>query len=296
MSYQGMTPQGLSHMRSGMNNFNQAFVPQKTLIDRMDFRNNGGLLHNNIGDTVYTEKISESTIYIDGEDRAKTNFPNPFKFTVTFGGVGTSTETKLVNGKFVKSTYEGTPKPVIRREFKNVKYIRLNHVIIPRTNVVEKSGNPDDPEYALASTDNNLDAYKFLVLKIKELDNNKVFATNSIIGDDCFMLYPDRTMGTNHSMWIPTNGNRIYSNASLFNLKRMSIELTDDEGNLLEAVDTDGNKLNMYDILTDLIDTKSSSDPILVAFRKIEKIIRIHLDFTVGYVECEQNTNTKNET
>jgi hypothetical protein len=288
-------PQGFSQMRSGTNNFNQAFNPHKTLIDRIDFKNNGGLLHNNIGDIVYTEKISEALVYIDGEDRAKTNFPNPFNFTVTFGGVGTSTDTKLVGNTFVKTIYEGTPKPIIGRKFKNVKYIRLNHVIIPRTNVIAKTGNPNDPEYSLASTDTNLDAYKFLVLRIKELDNNKVFATNSIIGDDCFILYPDRTMGAAHSMWIPTNGNRVYSNASLFNLKRMTIELADDEGNLLEAIDTDNNKLNMNDILTNLINTKSSTDPIRVAFAKIEKIIRIHLDFTIGYVECEQNTNTKNE-
>jgi hypothetical protein len=252
------------------------------MINRVDFRNPGNLIHNNLGDNIQAERISEYTIWIDGNDRSKNIFKNPFCFITSFGGINTSTS---------KGTY-GTPGPFLQKKFKNVKYIKLNYAIIPRTNIIDISGISPNFEYTLGNNDTNLDSDKFLILRIKEIKNNKMLSTNDNVIDDCFILYPDRLMGTNHSMWIPTNDSRVYPNSSLFNLDRMTISIEDSGGNQLEVLDDSGNTLDVPNLLTTLTENKTSNDPILINFKNIEKALQINIELIIGVVELEMNTLT----
>jgi hypothetical protein len=284
-NFSSVTPQGLARMKSGMNNFGQAFAPNQTMINRVDFRNPGNLIHNNLGDNIQAERISEYTIWIDGNDRSKNIFKNPFCFITSFGGINTAISKE-------KNVTYGTPGPFLQKKFKNVKYIKLNYAIIPRTNIIDISGISSNPQYTLGSNDTNLDGNKFLILRIKEIKNNKMLSTNDNVIEDCFILYPDRLMGSNHSMWIPTNDSRVYPNSSLFNLDRMTISIEDSDGNQLEVLDNSGNTLDVPNLLTTLTENKSSTDPILINFKNIEHALQINIELTIGVVELEMNTLT----
>lgn len=293
-NYNNITPQMMAMMRSGMNNFQQAFIPHQTLIDRPDLRNRGQILHNNIGDLMLTEHLTEYHIHVDSADRNTSVYNNPFNFTLIFGGIGTSIERKFGHNSYSEKTYTGAPQPFLSQKFKNIKYVKLETIVLPKTNTINVSDDPD-PTYTIGDADTDLTTYRYLLLRIKELKSPRVLSTNSAITEDCFILYPDTIMGTNACKWIPTIPFRIYKNSILHNLERLTFELLDDEGNLLFSVDQDGNRLDMARILADLEDNKDPDDPILVNFTKLYKMMRMTISFTLGVVESEMNTNTKYE-
>ena len=139
-------------LNNGLNNFNSAFQVNAPFIEKQDFRNKNTFLHNNINENLLLEQIIEYNLNIDSKDRSLTAYPNPFDFTVTFGGHGQVIENKITlkkkssdlgainESKFEnkKITYEGTPGPIINKKFKNVKYLRIDYLILPKTNVIKK--------------------------------------------------------------------------------------------------------------------------------------------------------------
>lgn len=279
------------------NNFNEVFLQNNNIIDTPNFINNGNLIHNNIDRHLLNEYISEYTIHIDSLNRNFDVFSNPFNFTVTFGGIGQTINKRIHNNGNIESTLcSGQPDPKISRKFKNVKYIKLNHVILPRTNLIELiTGLDDNIEYSLGDSTSDLINYKYLILKIKNLGNNRLFSTNDAIDFDCYILHPDKILGSNNYMWLPTQPIRVFQNSSLSNLDKMIFELQDDEGHLLYVIDASGNVLFTNSILNNLIDTKIATDPILLNFKRIHKIMQMEMELTIGVVENELNTNTKYE-
>lgn len=286
-----VTPNMLAMMRNGGYNFQQGFTPNQPIIDRNDWRNRGGLIHNNVGELIITEHLVEYQIHVDSADRTTTTYPNPFNFILSFGGVGKSIERKLTTTSYTEVEYAGTPSPFIRMKPKNVKYIKFDTIVLPRTNVITVSDD-DDPTYTLGDSDTNLMNERFFLLRVKELKSSRVLTTNEAITEDCFILYPDRTMGTNHYMWLPINPFRVYPNSLLANVQKLTLELLDSEGNAIFPVDQDGNRLDLNKILANLESTKEADDPILVDFKKIYNIMQCNFSITMGIVENEMNTNT----
>lgn len=266
-------------MKYGYNNYSEAYAQNHTQIGKMDFKNKCNIMHNNIGDTIMTEKITEYNIHIDSSSRDMDYYTNPFSFTVAFGS---------------------EPHPRIDRKFMNVKYIKIHGVILPKTNVIEIGGTVENPTYELSDSLNYLTNNKFLVLKIKELKNNKIFSTNQFIGDDSIILYYDTDKGLYNTMWYPSVDSRVFPNSLLRNLNKLTIQITDDDGDQLNIFDQNGKVINIKSIINKMTDeiNKEERDPTdnsYLSILKINKVINMSLEITLGVVESELNTNVKFE-
>ena len=301
----------------GSHNFNSAYQINTSFIEKQDFRNKNDLLHNNVNENLLLEQIIEYNLNIDSEDRSLVAYPNPFNFTVTFGGHGNVSETKVFlkknstnlsamnENKYEnkKIVYEGTPGPIINKKFKNVKYLKLDYVILPKTNII-KSTTSDNINNDNINNDNESDLcdcpcpndsisiddqdkltqkYKYLILRINEIKTDNILGTNKNLENNIFILYPDKLMGKNHIMWLPTSGYRNYKNSNLENITRLTFEILTPKGEVLFIYDENKNIINPATETNELI--KES----------INENMQISISIVLKVVENELNTNTKFE-
>lgn len=106
-----------------------SFAPSRQLINKPDYRNTGELVHNNLKDNILNTHLIENKIYIDSGDRDQSIYVNPFNFTVYLKPDGAS---RIVNRKTGEvELIAGTPKPYLSYNFKNVKYIQIDKIILP---------------------------------------------------------------------------------------------------------------------------------------------------------------------
>lgn len=279
---------------NNLNNFNQAYQNNSPLIQKVDFSNNNNLIHNNINkDNILLEQTIEYNINIDSEDRSLVAFPNPFNFTVTFGGHGKVTEKKqfvkknydlsntINESKYYnkKIEYEATPGPVIDRKFKNVKNLRIDYLILPKTNIINIDISGNTCNLSTLDSDKLTYKYKYLLLRINEIVSDKILGTNKKINGDVFILYPDKIMGNDHIMWLPTSGVRNYKNSNLDNLNRLTFELLTPKGELLYLYDSSNNNIiDINNVSSDISDCINSN-------------FQISYSIVLGIIENEINTN-----
>ncbi len=279
-NFESMTP-------NNFNNFNNAFSVNQPFIEKFDYKNRNNYLHNNVNDNTMIEQIIEYTINIDSQDRSLIAYPNQFAFTVTFGGHANITEKKtFVKKNFNQSytineskkesvsiQYEGTPGPVIDRKFRNVKFLRIDYIILPKTNIVAKENN----HICLSKVDSDklTFKYKYLLLRINEIKSDKILGTNKNLENDVFILYPDKIMGDNHIMWLPTIGTRTYKNSILENINKLTFEILTPKGETLFITDINGKSINTEEI------------------KCVNDIAQVNIALIMGVVENELNTNTK---
>ncbi len=268
---------------SRQNNFNQAFLPNSTVLEKTDFRNKGEVLHNNLGDNLLLEQLTEYYINIDSKDRTVEVFTNPFNFYITFGGIGKSIE-RWGKDKTEKKAFNGTPSPVIERSFQNVKFIKLDNVILPNSIAITRTSDAvceisQDPTYDLTK-------YKYLLIRIKELCCDKIFSTNPVQGDSTFLLYPDKVMGENHTMWLSTFSVRLFQTSKLFNLTKLTIEIIDPLGNPIYVYDADTNKVINFATIDDDFPEDEAA-----CIKELSSKFQMNLSFIVGVIENELNTN-----
>jgi hypothetical protein len=276
--FNAVTPSTLQSMNSGMNNFNKSYTENNTIIEKQDFRNKNNVMYNNLGEKLLSEHIAEYQIFIDSNDRSLGSYPNPFKYTVTFGGA--SRTTTRVNGDNV--TYNGAPDPVINRSFKNVKYVKFDYIILPNTNkLIYDSGT-----YTVDTTSGNyfINSNKYLILRITELKSDKVLSTNNNLSNCSFMLYPDRTMGNQYQLWTASHGSRVSLSSDLSNLNRLSFELLDSDGNLIKVLDNSDRTVDF-----NLINTSSNED-LVTSLKSMNKKMGNGISMLIGVAENELNT------
>ncbi|ATZ80937.1 hypothetical protein BMW23_0892 [Bodo saltans virus] len=267
------------------------------LMETQEFYiNNNELLHNNVAKIVNGERISEYRIQINSKDRNVNAFPSPFDIKVAFG-----------NANYL---------PNIEKNFKNVKYISLNSVILPRTVAIDTSetlpsvtgsnkGNlyptsslivPSSLTSAKQSSSvmYNLEFRPYLILNIKELAtcSNNAFGTSSLYDNNKFMLFPDRRLGDMYA-WKPYRGIVIYPTSLLFNLSLMSLHLTDESGNNINIVDHNGNNIIGHNIDTSVpydYNGYISTYPSNYYVNYTNTVTQVLYDFSIGVVENEINT------
>jgi hypothetical protein len=282
-------------------NYNQSFTPNENIIQKPDFRNKNMLLHNNVADNILSEYVAEYHVHVDSGDRSISVYPNPCKFTVTFGGSGP----QEVKQRFIEKSKDGTqnifydkvlipgtPGPVIQRKFKNVKYIKLDYLIMPKTFAltVDASGI-----YHFSTDTNDLiTKYKYIIIKIKELSSQRIVSTNNIITDDCIIMYPDRLLGGSENIiYVSSNPSRIFNNGKLGNLDKLTISILDPQGNELIVLDKTNNKeIDMKGIE----DGNSKYTNISISsLKSLYSQLQINLSLLVGQVENEIHNDTKFE-
>ena len=122
--------------RNNMYNINSAFSKSSPLIEQPQYTNPHTTLHDNLHNNLAAEHIVEYYINIDSDDRNLDVYPDPYNFVVSFKPIGKSIDRRQKFKKggvvFENTSYDETPGPVIIRNFKNVKYVKLDRVILSR--------------------------------------------------------------------------------------------------------------------------------------------------------------------
>jgi len=211
--------------------FDSSYSPNPTFMTSPEFANVGGMLHNNLGQKVINEYITEYKIHIDTKDRDLAAYPSPFKTKVYFG----------------KS--DG-----ISRKFENVKFVTLDSIILPKTNCVDISHiaepniYPSNSNYVAGILDGPnilsvLAKRRNLYLKIEELESENNLGTSSLLENNTFILVEDCCAGIDSHVWKPVHNTIIYKNSSLQNLNKLTLVLYDEYGNELKVYDQLGNQI-----------------------------------------------------
>ena len=214
---------GFNHQ---LNNFNKAYTPNKQELIPRDYQNHNELIHNNIEGDVVNEVLNEYIVHIDGADRDRTIYPNPFRYTVTLGGTGsTHADGQLVGGN---------PNPRIERNYRNIKQLKIKYVILPKYFRFNYEVADDYVTYTPTVDGTFLRNYRYLILRIKELDTDKINSTNSACRPNTFVLYKNNIYSQTDAytdVWVPTQPIITYADTNLKSLNRLSIDIIDPSGN-----------------------------------------------------------------
>jgi hypothetical protein len=288
-----------------MSNFQQAYIPHEPLIEKIDYANQNVLLHNNVGDPVLDEQIIEYRLNIDSSDRDIRRYPDPFSFVVKFSSIGVGkveieeyidSYNKAKGTKIEEQYIHGPPLPYINREFRNVKYVKLENIILPQFNVFHE----DENDCFVCDKENSLVKKPYVSLVIKELNCSRTYNTSdntTHLNDEgkpytppkpFALIIPDKIYGKNYA-GTPYYGTKIFYNSQLGNLAQLSIDFCDSRGlpirfeHLLTYEDLRRAELESGSV--------SQSDP----RHPLNEHNQVHLSLLVGVVESQINTNTKFE-
>ena len=296
MSFRNPSQYSLDKNIYNQSNFNQSYSPIQNVIPQRDIKNHNEAMHNNINDSIVSEIVTEYTLHIDSNDRDTTAYQNPYKFTVSLGGAGPQT-IKSTNGLITTTTsYGGTPKPKIDIQFKNIKYVKIKYLTLPRT-ILYKRIDASGVEYSVPSLTNDgisgtiLANYRYLILRIKELDDDKLYSTNDIIKNNCFILYRDSNYyDAINDLWIATQPVRIYyDNLLKNNLNKLTIEIMTPTGDELRLLYFDPAAPNTkINIEYNEINNYNSTNNFYTDFTPIVQM-SMELEFGV----CENQINTQ---
>jgi hypothetical protein len=254
------------------NKFQDVYRENRPLIQKINYTNPNTFLHNNIGDQLLNEHIQEYRINIDSIDRDLETYPNPFKFNVNF--IPAPSET-------IKGVeYKGTPKPYISKNFKRVKYVRIENIILPQySGVIDNEGvfEPDPNRF--------LPDDRFISLVIPELDCDRNFSTsnsNIDIKRPFASIVRDQVFGNKYYYGLPYYSSKIYKSSRLGNINNLSINLHDSFGELIEF----NTPLTVQEIIDGDIPTTDLRHPLNKSFQS-------YMTFVFGIVEAELDTDTK---
>lgn len=289
-------------------NFNEAFIPNNPIIERINYQNKGQLLHNNVGDNVLDEHIVEYRIYIDSLDRDIKTYPDPFSFTVKFNPPSASRiqheepvdyKNKSKGTKIVETRFEGLPSPHITKEFRNVKYIKLENIILPRFHKLRLRGACDNFEFDETC---NLTHNRYISLVIKEIVQDNYYSTSEGVtrvspDGKCYtpptpfaLILPDKYLGYNFYTGVPYYGSKIYKNSDLGSITQLTIQFYDSSGLPIRIDDLfTSDDLQQYEF--------DNGEPLPVCDLRhpLNKEIQVNLSFVIGVVESQINNLTKFE-
>ncbi len=307
-------------------NFNQAYTPNKPLIERMDYKNYGQLLYNNVDKNVMDEHIVEYRVNIDSFDRDINAYPNQFDFKVQFDAPATGIlRTEVIkHGKLVpiNQKFYGPPRPHIHRKFRNVKYVKLDSIILPQFGTVIKNKdtpqciqpplecqyNPGPPlpppEYILdrnpLTANYNLVNDRFVMMVVNELECNRVYCTYD--GDTRYdpiakkkyvapcpfaHILPKDVYGIWYYSGEPYYGSKIYINSQLGNISSMTIKFYNSFGRPLKYT----NQWTPAEI--DKAEKECKPLPLYDVRHPLNYKTQVHISFVIGVVESQINTDTK---
>lgn len=229
---------------ANMASFKKAFLPNEPLIERQNFRNQNNIIHNNVHNDIQSEFIVDYTLDIDSKDREISAYPDPFKYNVVFAPVPVGVErkqewidpkNKSLGQRVVSTIYNGPPPPYITKSMKNIKYIRVDSVILPKYYGIQYDVGLD--EWILDQS-KDLSKDRYVVMKIKNLESKFNLSTNTVVESNGIKLIPDNIMlGSNFFYAVPGNAHnyiKTYNMSLLGNLDRLYIEFYDSTGNLLK--------------------------------------------------------------
>jgi len=296
-SYNGAS-EGMSADIS-MHNYDTCMTNATPILKKPDYSYKNNTIVENLNDTLNRETIIEYRLNIDSGDRDVDIYPDPFQYVVTFGPVVNSNINSVIQRDELKTNlrnqntynsrnkkknqdssfednellynlendllvnYDNTLKkifnPYITRDFINVKFIRLDNIVLPRFNALKinydwkytnKKNNcvkyiKDDYErlidcaiaYERYIPDPNICSTlltdRFIMVSIKEIRNNQNLATN-IINTNSFTVFPDKPTGLMYWRGNPYYAVKIYDDSQLGNITKLSFEFYNSDGTQLK--------------------------------------------------------------
>jgi len=264
-------------------NFNQAYRQNTPMIDPINYQNQNNLIHNNVAEHVLDEHVVEYRLNIDSADRDPGAYKDPFSYTVTFNPSST------------------TPGPTINREFRNVKYVKLESIVLPRYTYIEEV----DEAYEI-NTDTSSHLYddRFVVLNIEQLEGieSRVYGTNKDLTNSFAQIVPDKLISSTYYTGLPYLGTRYFKDNKLENMTKLKIQFKDSYGNDLkiQEVENDGGNINVID--SDPLATKQEDGSYMIGEEEIaltdvrhplNRSFQNHMSLVIGVVESGINTNTQ---
>jgi hypothetical protein len=271
----------LTTTTNNYSDFDKAFPDNiQPIIEKIDYTNKNNLIHNNIGSNVLDEHVIEYRVMIDSIDRDIKTYPNPFSYVVKFNPASSSTGLDS-SGNFVR--YDGSPYPHIGKQFNNVKYIKLENVILPQySNIKYKDGEfVHDPNSIIVTN-----MYNSLV--IEELSNERIYTTSQTNPNPFALIIPDKIIGTTFYSGTPYYGSKIYKNSLLGNITQLHIQFTDCNGVPLKV-----DNLYSYDDMQQYEYDNGVPFPVDDMRNPYNKKLQNHISLIFGVIECQINTNTK---
>jgi len=280
-------------------NIEKNFEATKPISRMLDTKNKDDTLYANLNENLMKETIMEIRLNIDSMDRNIIQYPDPFNYVVTFGpivnsGINTSlgknniktelkdslknNRNKNITRKEVVNTEENfllsndskyivdytdrlkrSFNPYITRSFDNIKFIRLDNVVLPRFNCLKLNEDWDfcrDPEFtALTEKEYIKDDYerikkkiinnhryipddnltcslytdRFIQIYIKEIESNYNLGTNAVL-TKAFTVFPDKQVGILYWRGNPYYAVKTYKDSLLGVINRLSIQFYDSWG------------------------------------------------------------------
>lgn len=284
---------------NGMNMYKLHNNPTNPIVGPVNYKNKNNLLHNNIKDSVLDEHVVEYKVHIDSIDRDIAAYTDPFHYTVQFNpSSNRSQNVKQPGGTYVKQYFKPLAKPHINKEFRNVKYIKIDNVCLPRYKIIKKDDGADTySQFQTDSDESNLYDDRFIELRIKELIDNKNFATNSHTQDSFGLVFPDKLVSSNYFIGAPFYMSRTYNTSQLGDLNRLTIDFYDSYGEPIRVQSVDENDANLNTSpYTDIVTEDTSinmnhevSVPTTDLRHPLNKKIQNFISLRIGVVESQQN-------
>lgn len=277
-------PMSTNRPQISNNNFQKSFVQPEPFIDKINYQNQNNMLHNNVGDNVMNEDIVEYKLHIDSSDRDIESFKDPFSYIVTLNPTNNS------------------KGPTIEKEFKNIKYIKLESIILPRYQYIQDIGIDD---FQLSQTsESHLYDNRFVILQIDELEDteSRCYGTNLALTKSFARVTPDKLISKSYYTGVAFTGRIYYKNSKLKNLSKLTIRLLDSTGNQIriKEVNNGTSDIKNHDPLTATIidpnDPKKKKEielPKTDLRHPLNENIQNYISLTVGVVESNINTDIK---
>ena len=239
----------MSRFQNNTNNSNYPFHNVQNAQPSIDFRNKNNVMVNNLNDNLLKESITEYRLNVDSFDRDIKMYPDPFNFSISFAPVvaGSKVRKEKELNKDPISLYSkntnyiidestlliNTNQSSILKDFQNIKFIRIDSLIMPRFNkfIINTVWNWTILERYKIDTDEEKSLFndRYVQLHVRELDDNNNYATNTIT-DKSFVIVPDKKWGNHYYKGSPYYAIKMYHDSTLGNLSRLTFDLYDSYG------------------------------------------------------------------
>ena len=213
----------------------------KSLFNNNNFVNRNDLLHNNMDNILLNEEIKEYSILIDSKDRNYQVYPNPYNYTVIFNPLPKTRE------------YNEDPAPVINNKIENVRYIKLERVIMPLFNKIKYNPGKDPETFSdiaipvietrKPTTD---DLYTVLCLGNEYNDENS-FSTNDVFTESFAVIYFDKKINNTHYIGTCNNGVKYFPQDNLGKISKLKISFVDSHGNPIKCNHVNKNIMSNFE-------------------------------------------------
>jgi hypothetical protein len=247
-------------------------------------------LQNSVQPQVIDEIIKEYSVMIDSKDRDYRVFPDPFCYDVTFGPLPA---TRNYQEGLI---FQDSPSPTISESFKDVRYIKLQEIILPLYTLVRQEKEYDeDGEFIMkwkVNVDKPLTNNPYVVLFIGDQYSDVNYrSTNDVLASGFATVYHDSNANLTHYFGFTSNGQREYTADALARINKFKIRFTDPYGDQIMCPHVD--KTIESGMICTCYDPEGDENTTCFRhnlFHPLNPIFQNHLHFKIGVSQTRIRT------